>query len=934
MTTEIDAHLNILLIEDDEDDALITRYLLDDGLSGRYQMDWVSHYDEAMARLKEGHYDVALVDLRLGPDSGLELIKDAKMAGVETPAILLTGQGDEMLDTQAVELGAADYLVKGLVDAHGLARSLRYAVDRASAIARLSRSESDYRLMFNENPEPLCLVATQTQDVLAGNKAAVTLYDYSLDEMAGLSLTDLEASPEQQAAYCWPAELSGSLQADSNGILTLHKTRSGDLLPVRVTRHNISVAGATRQLMMVVDLRQKIQYLKRASHSEKAFLQLLTDLRDATLVIDAEGQAHFANRAAEHLLMAPNTGLADLRLEVPDAKGDKLSQWSLTNARGQEIWVETQTAPTDWKGRTMRLVSLRDVTSRVRKDRQLKLMRRSLEASSNGIVIVDAIAPDMPIVYINPTFEQITGYTSAEVIGWNCRFLQGQESDQPGVADIRHALSRNEDIRLVLKNFRKDGTPFWNDLYISPVPDENGAVTHFIGIQNDISAQRSAESELAYNASHDVLTGLPNRALFGDRLEQATRIATRYQRKLAVLFLDMDNFRPINDSLGHGVGDKMLMEVASRIKDRIRPGDTVARMEADEFAVLLPDLARGEDVVGIVEAILADLAKPYLADTEKLRLTASIGIALSDGNLATPSNLVQQAEMAMHKAKEAGRNTYHWYAGEWNQDANQKVILRNELQRAIENEQLVVHYQPLVDGQTGRVRGSEALVRWEHAERGLISPGEFIPIAEDTGQIIPLGAWVLEQACRDNKTLHDAGYRDHVVSVNVSPLQLRQTQFLATVESALLKSGLEPEFLDLEIIESVMLQDTNELIQILNGIKALGVGLSIDDFGTGFSSLGYLKILPATKLKIDRSFINDVIRDKCDSAITLGVISMAHHLTLNVVAEGVETEAQAAFLSRNGCDLLQGFYFSKPLPFANYQVYLVSKASPEVRAFA
>jgi diguanylate cyclase (GGDEF)-like protein/PAS domain S-box-containing protein len=931
MTNDSDQSLNIVLIEDD---ALITRYLLDDSLPGRYQMDWVNNYPEALARLKDGQYDVALVDLRLGADSGLELIKEAQLAGVETPAILLTGQGDEVLDTQAVELGAADYLVKGLIDAASLARSLRYAVDRAHATARLTRSENYYRLMFNENPEPLCLIFPETTAVVAGNKAALELYGYDLAEMTALTLTDLEATAEQQAAYCWPSELADPLESSKSGILALHRTRAGDPLPVRVTNHEVRFEADTRQLMMVVDLRQKIRALERARHSEQALLQLLTDLRDATLVVDSDGQAHFANPAAEQLLIPPDTDLANFRLEIPDAVGDRLSEWSLTDATGRDIWVESQSSDTDWHGRPMRLISLRDITPRVKKDRQLRLMQRSIESSSNGIVIVDALAPDMPIVYVNPTFEEVTGYKAPEVIGKNCRFLQGKESDQPGVADIRQALDNAQDIRLVLKNFRKDGSPFWNDLYIAPVPDEHGQVTHFIGIQNDISAQRSAESELAYNASHDVLTGLPNRSLFNDRLEQAARIATRYHRKMAVLFLDLDNFRPINDSLGHGIGDKVLMEVARRIKDRIRPGDSVARMEADEFAVLLPDLARGEDVIGIVESILSDLAKPYLADNEKLRLTASIGVALSDGKLATPVQLIQQAEAAMHKAKDEGRNTHHWYAGELTQDANQKVILRNELQRAIETEQLVVHYQPLIDGRTGQVRGSEALVRWEHGERGLISPGDFIPIAEDTGQIIPLGRWVLEQACRDNKALHDAGYRDHVVSVNVSPLQLRQKHFLETVESALLKSGLEAEFLDLEIIESVMLQDTRELLQTLNGIKALGVGLSIDDFGTGFSSLSYIKILPATKLKIDRSFINDVIRDKCDSAITVGVISMAHHLSLNVVAEGVETEAQASFLSKNNCDLLQGFYFSKPLPFDGYQAYLTSKESPDVHVKA
>uniref|UniRef100_UPI0030DB15C6 EAL domain-containing protein n=1 Tax=uncultured Marinobacter sp. TaxID=187379 RepID=UPI0030DB15C6 len=821
--------LHILLIEDDEDDVLITRELLEDGCPLPVKLDWVSTTAAGLDALRQQHHDVALVDYRLGPDSGIELIRTARQEGLGTPIILLTGQGDQDLDNRAVEIGAADYLVKGLIDGPTLFRSIRYAIDRAFSINTLAQSEARYRLLFDSNPMPMCLVEPENGRLTAMNQAALDLYGFTGSEQPAQFLNDLE-SPDQ-TDMLQPGRISTEGVITSPGsVLALHRHRNGQTLYIELTR---------REMM--------------------------------------------------------------------------------------------------FSQRQLHLIMLQDITKRIASNRQLRLMKQGIESSSNGIVIVDAHLPDMPVVYVNPAFERITGFPASESLGRNCRFLQEggplDDGAKLAIAELRKGLVEQREVSVVIRNFRKDGSPFWNDLFIAPIRDDAGDLTHFIGVQNDISEKKSVETELAYNASHDVLTGLPNRTLLEDRLIQACQMARRYQRKVAVLFFDLDGFKPINDSMGHRTGDQLLVSVAQRLKAMVRTGDTVARGSGDEFVVVLPDLAHADDVIPVVEKLLSVIGKPYEVRGQHISLTASVGIALDDGSTENPMTLVQQADLAMYRAKQMGRNTYQWYATALNDEANERVALRNDLEIAQELGQLEVFYQPLIDGRTGQVRGSEALVRWHHPDRGLIAPSTFIPLAEDTGQIIALGRWVLHQACRDNVRLHGLGYREHKIAVNVSPVQLRQARFVESVTDILRQTGLPADMLELEIVESVVLYDTDQVIESLHKLRALGIGIAIDDFGTGFSSLSYLKLMPVTKIKIDRAFIKDVISDRSDAAITQGILSMAHHLSLEVVAEGVETEAHAAFLRKNHCDLLQGYLFARPMPFPELVTYM-GDHSPDVHALA
>ncbi|OEY66577.1 EAL domain-containing protein [Marinobacter sp. X15-166B] len=594
---------------------------------------------------------------------------------------------------------------------------------------------------------------------------------------------------------------------------------------------------------------------------------------------------------------------------------------------GQELFVEVLAAPIVINRRARSLRVLKDLTQQVAHSQQLRLFKRCIEASSNGIIIADARQPDMPVVYVNPSFERITGYDRAEVQGRNCRFLQHDHADpmnEPALADIRKALKEGTEVSGVLRNYRKDGSTFWNELYLTPVTDDTGQLTHVVGIQNDISARRDIEQRLAYHISHDLVTRLPNRMLLEDRLPQACQFARRHGRHIGVLMVGLDGFEQINGAFGHRVGDQVLVETARRLMALVRSGDTVARINGDEFVVLLTDLAQPRDIMIPVEKMHLELARPYRLGSETVHLTACIGITVSDASPERPMELVQQASLAMVRAKQTGKNINQWFCEDFNAETSLRMKLRNELQSAINKQTLTLHYQPIINAQTGRVEYVEALARWPHPVRGMLEPAEFIPLAEETGQIVELGTLVLNQACRDIAALHEAGFRDCAVAVNVSPKQIQKPGFPDVVSRALKANGLTPEALELETVESALLNYTDRAVQTLHELRDLGVRIAIDDFGTGFSSLSYIKLLPVSKIKIDRSFVKDVIHSPSDAAITQSVISMGHHLSLVVVAEGVETEAQAAFLRRQKCDLLQGFVFARPMPFAELKRYLSS----------
>ncbi|AMD00610.1 EAL domain-containing protein [Halomonas chromatireducens] len=547
-------------------------------------------------------------------------------------------------------------------------------------------------------------------------------------------------------------------------------------------------------------------------------------------------------------------------------------------------------------------------------------IERSVEASINGIVIADATEADCPITYANSAFQVMTGYREEELMGRNCRFLQGEETDPETVALLRSRLAEQRECHVTLRNYRKDGSAFWNALYVSPVPDSDGRVTHFVGVLNDVSERQAYEERLAHSASHDTLTGLANRALLEERLIHHFALSQRQGHTMAVMFVDLDDFKPINDSLGHAIGDRVLVEVASRLSSVMRPGDTLGRLGGDEFVALLP--ATPHDVQAqMAKRLLKLLARPYRIERHELHLSASIGIAVSSDAVEQPMELIQQADMAMYRAKQQGRNAYQWFTHEITRRVNERLVMRNELQDAIDTQRLQLYYQPLYDP-AHHIVSVEALLRWPHPDRGFVPPSEFIPLAEETGQIMPISRWVLERACLDMRLLDTRGLEGLKVAVNLSPMQFHRSGFLETLRETLGRLSFPANRLELELTEGVLLNDAEEAVEILHALRSMGVEVSIDDFGTGFSSLNYLKHLPISKVKIDRSFVSEVIDSADDASIVQAIISMAHHLGLLVVAEGIETDEQHSLLKEYGCEIFQGFLLARPMPLAQLEALL------------
>jgi diguanylate cyclase (GGDEF)-like protein/PAS domain S-box-containing protein len=585
-------------------------------------------------------------------------------------------------------------------------------------------------------------------------------------------------------------------------------------------------------------------------------------------------------------------------------------------ASGQPYFVDVTNFPVTIRGEIVGVYGIcRDITDRKDQDVELRLLRRGIDASPNGILVVDARSTDMPVSYANPAFAELTGYTYNDTIGHNCRFLQGDDTAPETLEAIRHGLRHQTEVNVELINYRKDGTPFWNHLRLSPVFDNDGLCTHFISNQQDISYQKEQQAQIAYQATHDLLTGLPNGALFKEALRDALT-ADGGRGLLAAMYLDLDGFKPINDELGRPEGDQILITIARRLTDLMAPEVTVARLDGDEFGLLVPGYTNRNEVIQLAERILEHLAQPIDVDGQMVHISVSIGIACNGTPLDAPHELLQFAGLALERAKRQGKNTWQWYSDHKVERRRNSVNMRHDLHAALKENQFEIHYQPLVDAVTGRMRSVEALVRWHHPTRGMVAPGEFIPLAEQTGQIVPLGLWILKQACSEMADFNAHRERVLPVAVNISSLQFIRDGFLDDVRRVLNETRIPPQLLELEVTESVLLDGTAPVIELMETLKTLGVRVALDDFGTGYSSLSYLRDLPVHKVKLDCSFIEKTATDHRFSAIVQGVITMAHHMDMVVVAEGIKTRKQQQDLAGWHCDILQGYLFARPMPLA------------------
>ena len=551
-----------------------------------------------------------------------------------------------------------------------------------------------------------------------------------------------------------------------------------------------------------------------------------------------------------------------------------------------------------------------DITERVQAAQQAHKLSSAIEQTADSVVITDR---EGVIEYVNPAFEAITGFASAEALGHKPSLVKSGKQDEAFYRNLWNTILHGEVFRAVFINRRKNGTLYHEEKTITPVRDATGTITHFVSTGKDITERVRAEERLSFLAHHDELTGLPNRVLFGDRLRQAMIDAERHDRLVAVVFVDLDRFKNVNDTLGHEAGDQMLKDVTERLLGAVRRGDTVARLSGDEFTVVLADMAHVDDAARVAQKILDVFTQPFHVVGRDLFMGASLGITVFPFDTRDAGELLRNADIAMYRAKEAGRNVYQFYAAEMTTKATEAMALENELRHGLERGEFLLHYQPIVDS-GGNILGAEALLRWQHSQRGLVPPAQFIPLAEETGLILPIGDWVLRQACAQARAWRGPNGALFHMSVNVSPRQFRHSGLAQTVETILQETGLDPHALNIEITESVLMQKETLTQELFNQLSGHGVSFSIDDFGTGYSSLSYLKRFAINHLKIDQSFIRDVTTDPDDAALVQAIISMAHSLGIQTVAEGVETWEQRAFLLEHGCDAMQGYYFSRPVP--------------------
>jgi diguanylate cyclase (GGDEF)-like protein/PAS domain S-box-containing protein len=773
------------------------------------------------------------------------------------------------------------------------------------------------------------------------NGTLCKLFGYAREDWLGK--TPIEFIAEESRA-----ELIAQMQridnTDHRRYQLLARRKDGSTFPILLnnTTHRNEKGEVVGSFGFITDLTPVFEAQRAIAESERDLRGILDDLQDTYYRTDSKGIVTRASRSVKQLLGYDAEEFVGRRLAdsycSPQDRDEFLARMRangghivggesrLRHKDGHEVWVLT-TAHfiLDAAGAVIGVEgTTRDNTRQRKAEEELRLAAKVFESSGEAIMITDAAGC---IISVNQAFSIVTGYPATEVAGRNANLLASGRHSREFFSGMWHSVLETGYWNGEIWNKRRNGEIFPEWLSLSSVRDAQGRVTHLVGIFSDISERKAAEARIAYLAHHDPLTGLPNRLLLKDRMEQAIVHCERSGNKVALLFVDLDRFKAVNDTFGHPVGDALLRDAAQRLLACVRDSDTISRHGGDEFLVVLTDLQNSEVPAQIAGKIMAALGQPFHIDTHEAAISASVGIAVYPEDGAGFGELLKKADTAMYHAKEAGRNAFRFYTGRMNADAQERLDLHSRLRRALERKEFVLHYQPLFDLRSGRIVGGEALVRWQCPEQGLVAPGLFIPATEHSGLIVPLGEWVLNEACAELAHWHAQGCSQLSMAVNISAIQFRRGDVEDTVRRALDASGAQPRSLELELTESILIDGAEQVLATIRRLQALGVRLAIDDFGTGYSSLAYLKRFAVDKLKIDQSFVRDIVTDQDDAAIVRAVIQMARSLNLHVLAEGVETEAVADELRAMDCDLVQGYHFGRPMPAVEFRRLIGATAS-------
>jgi diguanylate cyclase (GGDEF)-like protein/PAS domain S-box-containing protein len=828
----------------------------------------------------------------------------------------------------------------------GVATLLWWRNQHSAMLARLYRT----RLLHKSSRQRLASIARQANDIillsdsdsiiLEVNDRAVEVYGYPAAELRGKHTSVLRA-PEAVADYDRDAR-----RWTTEGVVytTVHQHRDGRAIPVEVSARVIEIDGRQYRQAIIRDITERVSAESRLRESENHLRSIFDNTTTGIASTDLDGRVISFNEAFRAMLgydarrlstmnFADFTHPEDLRQEtilIAELLAGQRRTYQIEKRYitmdGRKLWVNLSVAAVgNPQGAIERLVAVvTDISARREASEQLRLFASAFEHSNEGIFISDA---ENRILAANPAFSRMTGYSFEDFRGRNPSMFASGQTDRSTYHELWNSLGTKGYWQGEILDRRKDGSlyPAW--ISISAVRDTSGKPSHYIASFTDISERKAAEAHIAHLAHHDTLTGLFNRFSLQSRLDQALARAKRERRDLAVMFIDLDHFKNINDTQGHAVGDTVLVEVARRLCNSVRDSDIVARLGGDEFVVVLTEVEGANGSARVAEKILRQLRQPYISAGDPLHASPSIGIAIFPNDGDDSETLMKNADAAMYHAKAKGRNNVQFFAFEMSHATLERLSVEHALHIALEEGQFELHYQPQLDSVTGRVRGVEALVRWRHPKDGLVSPVKFIGIAEDTGLIVPLGAWVLDRACWQIRQWRNQGVADVIMAVNLSAHQLRSPTLVETVSEALKRYDLHGRDLELEITESAAMDDPESSIDKLGALRSLGVRLAIDDFGTGYSSLAYLRRLPIHSLKLDRSFVADIGSDGNDAVICSATIALAHNMGLQIVAEGVETPAQFDFLVAHRCDLLQGYLFSRPVPAATALDFILQRTT-------
>ncbi len=818
-----------------------------------------------------------------------------------------------------------------------LAKEIR---DRQTVELSLVQSEARFRALFERSPDPICILDRRGICTDA-NVAAIKIFGFNdlakLHQIRATDISPILQSDGQSTTIKAQVMLETALANGVHRFEWLHKRADGTIFPAELTLSAVTLSGEPMLYAVVRDISDRKQ-AEEALLTQKALLLDIVDNAPSLIyVYDTEGRLRLCNRLFEQTagfkFQEMEGSTREKHLPVGEAStlrnNDKkvLSKGGIFRFEDQILkhgklrtYLTTKCVLRGTEGKAIGVLGISTDITEIRQNiEQLRLAGIVLDNTADGVIITNARGH---ILSVNAAFTKITGFSAEDSIGLEPNILTSEKQDNAFYRDILKSLKLTGFWRGELWSRRKNGEQYPKWLTINTVYNDAGKVINYVAVFSDMSAINQSQTDLERMSHYDPLTDLPNRSLFHERLQHSLDLSLSYNQSLAVIVLDLDGFKTVNESLGHSMGDLLLQQAATRFLSCVRSEDTVSRLGGDEFALILNNLAHPTDAIIIAKKLLNALQEPFDLKGTSTLLTASIGISVAPYDSETPEQLLRQADTAMYGAKECGRNDYRFYQPEMTLRAQERLNSERCLRRAVLNHEFEVWYQPKINLLNNNVEGAEALIRWRDPVKGLVSPADFIPLAENTGLIIQIGEQVIDIVCRDIRLWTDRQIDSGVIAVNVAALQIDRSDFVETIRSTLEEYNLPASVLEVEVTESLMMASPEHSREVLSTLQSLGVTTAIDDFGTGYSSLAYLKILPINSLKIDRTFISALPHDPNDVAITKTIVELGHALGFKIIAEGVETEGQNRFLKDIGCDQGQGYFYGRPMPAADYEVWL------------